>query len=53
VYQVLKGAVDNTTADTVLLAQHYWMGLMGQLTLDLRTIFPHIYRGIKRRWLSL
>lgn len=41
-YQALKGAVDNITADTVLLAQHYWMGLMGQLTLDLRTISPQI-----------
>ena len=51
VYQVFKGAVDNTTADTVLLAQHYWMGLTGQLTLELRTILPKA--GIERRWLAL
>jgi hypothetical protein len=40
VYQALNGAVDNITADTVLLAQHYWMGLIEQRTLDRRTIFP-------------
>ena len=50
-YQALKGAVDNITADTVLLAQHYWMGLTGQLTLELRTILPKA--GIERRWLAL
>ena len=38
-YQALNGAVDNTTAGTVLLAQHYWTGLLWQFSLDLCTIF--------------